>query len=77
MSIYSYDHQILARSREVIRQSLELLSWSEACVRQHRNDHIGESVEPENGTQFADAANERQSFDESGSGHRRGESASS
>lgn len=67
MSIYSYDHGIFARSREVIRQSLELLR---EVVRRHRNNHIGESVEPENGTRSPDAANDRRSFDESGSRHR-------
>jgi len=63
MSIYSYDHAILARSREVIRQSLELLRWSETCVRQHWNNHIGEGAEPQNAPFLADAANDRRSFD--------------
>ena len=58
MSIYSYDHEILASSREIIRQSLELLRWSEACVRQYRNNHVGESVEPENTARFTDTAND-------------------
>jgi hypothetical protein len=77
MSIYSYDHQILARSRDVIRQSLELLRWSEAYVGMPRNIHIGECVEPKNGAQPTDAADHERSSDESGSGHRGGESSSS
>ncbi|MGY8706103.1 hypothetical protein RAD16_10220 [Bradyrhizobium sp. 18BD] len=63
MSIYSYDHAILARSREVIRQSLELLRWSETFVRQHWKNQIGEGAEPQNATFWADAANDRRSFD--------------
>ena len=77
MSIYSYDHEILVRSRTAIRLSLELLRRSEPCVRQHRRNHIGESGGPEIGLYPRDAANAGRSSDESGSGHRGGESSSS
>ena len=65
MSIYSYDHVILARSREIIRRSFELLRWSEPYVRRG-NNHIGESVQPEDGARCADAANDRRSSEEGG-----------
>lgn len=39
MSIYSYDHAILARSREVIRRSLELLRWSDLCSAALEQSH--------------------------------------
>ena len=56
MSIYPYDHQILARSREIMRQSFELLRWSEAYVRRGDN-RTGESVEPKNDAGCTDETN--------------------